>query len=269
MSGPSWYDVLGVEPDASTEEIRASWREQIADLEPGHRRFRLLNEAAEVLLDPERRAAHDAELTPVPAPAATAPEAAADPEPAAAPASDTASDTASDAAGDKQKAAARGLWLVPGWLLTLVGVLAVAAVVLASAATLQSDPERDVSAARSAAERAVVPVLSYDYRTLEEDVAAAQAYMTSDFRDQYDQMVAGILDGNAESRKAVVQTEVVDSAVVRTGQDRVDVLLFVDRPTTNADDTEPIVYKDQVTLQMRRVDGEWLVADLVTSPIQS
>ena len=50
---PSWYDLLGVEPDASADEIRAAWKAAIADLDPGDRRFRALNQAAEVLLDPD------------------------------------------------------------------------------------------------------------------------------------------------------------------------------------------------------------------------
>ncbi len=61
-AGPSWYDVLDVEPDASPEEIRAAWRAGIADLDPTERRFRSLNQAAEVLLDEQSRAAYDAEL---------------------------------------------------------------------------------------------------------------------------------------------------------------------------------------------------------------
>ncbi len=67
--GPGWYDVLDVEPTATTDEIREAWRAAIADLTPSDRRFRLYNQAAEVLLDDEQRAAYDAEL------AAAAPEA--------------------------------------------------------------------------------------------------------------------------------------------------------------------------------------------------
>ena len=51
---PTWYDLLDVPRDASTEEIRAAWKTQIADLEPGDRRFDALNRAAKVLLDPAR-----------------------------------------------------------------------------------------------------------------------------------------------------------------------------------------------------------------------
>ena len=56
----SWYDVLGVDEHASAAEIRRAWTDSIADLSPGDRKFRVCTEAAEVLLDAERRAACDA-----------------------------------------------------------------------------------------------------------------------------------------------------------------------------------------------------------------
>ena len=58
---PTWYDVLGVPRDASADEVRAAWKTQIADLEPGDRRFDALNRAAKVLLDPAARASYDVE----------------------------------------------------------------------------------------------------------------------------------------------------------------------------------------------------------------
>ena len=61
-TGPNWYDLLDVDHDASDTEIRAAWKAAIADLDPTDRRFRVYNQAAEVLLDPARRAAYDAEL---------------------------------------------------------------------------------------------------------------------------------------------------------------------------------------------------------------
>ena len=54
------YDVLDVDPSATADEIRTAWRAAVADLDPTDRRFRAYNQAAEVLLDPERRAAYDA-----------------------------------------------------------------------------------------------------------------------------------------------------------------------------------------------------------------
>src|SRR3954468_2995659 len=62
--GPTWYDVLGVSRDADSEEIRAAWRAATDKFEPGSGsgQFRMFNEAAEVLLDPTRRAAYDESL---------------------------------------------------------------------------------------------------------------------------------------------------------------------------------------------------------------
>ena len=69
---PTWYDVLGVDRDATADEVRTAWRRSIADLDPSDRRFRSANEAAEVLLDADRRRAYDASLPaeeePVPVP---------------------------------------------------------------------------------------------------------------------------------------------------------------------------------------------------------
>src|SRR5512144_2382249 len=63
---PTLYDSLGVPQDASRDEIRKAWRDAADRFEPGEggstRQFRLFNEAAEVLLDPERRKEYDTQL---------------------------------------------------------------------------------------------------------------------------------------------------------------------------------------------------------------
>src|SRR4051794_5980389 len=61
---PTWYDILGVARGASPADIKAAWRAATDKFEPGSgtSQFRLFNEAADVLLDPQRRAAYDAEL---------------------------------------------------------------------------------------------------------------------------------------------------------------------------------------------------------------
>lgn len=63
---PTLYDILGVSQEATRDEIRQAWREAADRFEPGEggstKQFRLFNEAAEVLLDPERRKEYDARL---------------------------------------------------------------------------------------------------------------------------------------------------------------------------------------------------------------
>lgn len=270
---PTWYDVLDVPRDAPAGDVRAAWKDRIADLEPGDRRFDTLNRAAKVLLDPPARAAYDASL----------PDDIADPptddgvEPPlveeGAPVPVTRpTRTQRGLLARRRRSSTAGSPGVPPWLLAGLGVLA-AGLVAAIAWTWTSggaaaaDEDSAVRAAQVAAERAVVPVLSYDYETLEADQREAQALMTGGYREEYDKLFT-VLQENAPRTRTKVSASVVASGVVRAGDDRVQVLVFVDRPTTNKLNAEPVVYKDQVTVSMQRVDGEWLVDDLVTSPAQ-
>ena len=159
---------------------------------------------------------------------------------------------------------------MPGWLLAGLGLLAAGLVAATVWMWVTGDSGGDDSAAREAqvaAERAVVPVLSYDYEHLDEDQKAATALMTGKYRAEYDKLFA-VLEENAPETQTKVTASVVASGIVRASEDRVQVLVFVDRPTTNKLNPEPVVYKDQVTLSMQRVDGAWLVDDMVTSPVQ-
>lgn len=261
MTDPHWYDVLDVEPTASTEEIRDAWRAAIADLTPADRRFRLYNEAAEVLLDDQRRAAYDATLAAEHTAETAEPELPHEPEPEPVPAP-----TPAAATGDR---APRTLPAVSTGLLAGLAVLTVLAVALAGWLFTQpsSGAVDDATAsARAAAEQAVVPVLSYDYRDLEAGRERARDYLTTGYREDYDQLYDGLVTGNAGSTKTVVAAEFVASAVVRGGEDRAEVLVFVNQATTNAQSTQPVVYRNQVRMQMERVDGEWLVDCMVTQP---
>ncbi len=57
----------------------------------------------------------------------------------------------------------------------------------------------------------------------------------------------------------------VASGIVRSGEDRVQVLVFVNRPTLREDLTEPEVFRDQVVMTMERSGDDWLVDDMDTN----
>ena len=254
---PTWYDVLDVPRDASGEEVRSAWKDRIADLEPGDRRFDMLNRAAKVLLDPPARAAYDETIPLVEEGPQARHGSEVDEQPGLVPRRRRSSSTGTVTAAG-----------VPTWLLAGLGVLAAGLVVATAWTWTRGGSAGDDSAARAAqvaAERAVVPVLSYDHESLEADQREAQALMTGGYREEYDKLFT-VLEDNAPQTQTKVSASVVASGVVRASDDRVQVLVFVDRPTTNKLNAEPVVYKDQVTVSMQRVDGDWLVDDLITSP---
>jgi Mce-associated membrane protein len=271
----SWYDLLDVAPDASDAEIRTAWRARVADLDPTDRTFRVYNQAAEVLLDPQRRAAYDAQQQAEQEAEWAAAERPADRSIAAEPiaaepiaAEPTGATPGGATAIEHPPATSSPRWVVPTWLLAAVAALTAVAVAasLFIATTRPSDAavRESTRAAQSAAERAIGPVLSYDYRRLDQDEKAAESYMTASYRRKYDQLFE-VIKENAPRTRTVVTTEVADSGVIRAGEDRVDVLIFVNRPTTNKQTRRPQVYKDQVTARMQKVGNDWLVDCLLTS----
>ena len=115
--------------------------------------------------------------------------------------------------------------MVPAWL--LIG-LAVAVLVVAGAAawldvTQPSDRSVGDATARRPSrrpERAVVPVLSYDARHLDESKAAAEQYLTGDYRTEYDKIFDGIIRQNAPSTGTVVKAQLVRSGSSGPGTTR-------------------------------------------------
>jgi Mce-associated membrane protein len=284
VSAIDLYAVLGVARDASTDEIRAAWKGAVADIDPTDPKLNVFNQAGAVLLDPAKRAKYDAELASADTAdaegsrasgAAGATRPADSPSPLrgsnrpGSPGSAAAAAPAVDLASDKP--ASRG---IPAALLALLALLTLAAMLAAIFAAgplgralpargVPESQQRLVDAA-DAAEKAAVPVLSYDYRHLAADEKAATARMTPAFRKDYEQTFT-LIEQNAPQAEAVVAAKVLGSAIAHSSGKGVDVLLFVDRPTSKKGAKEPVVYRDQVTFSMRLVDGEWLVNDMRTT----
>jgi Mce-associated membrane protein len=300
---PTWYDLLGVERDASTEEIRSAWKAGIADLDPGDRRFRSLNQAAETLLDPQRRAAYDATL---PAEEPEEPEEvpepdqdpsgsqvhlgsrnfSGDPEPEAAADAPAVGGAVTDLRAEKARARAeareqrrlakgdpaepRAGQGVPAWLLGVLAALVLLLAVCAGYLVTQPSDEAiadSTSEAQGAAERAATRILSYDWRTMDEDQAASDALLTPSYRKKFDELFQVLKDNQPTTKTVVTVDQVVASGIVRSGEDRVQVLVFLNRSRTNAQTTEPDQYRDQVVVTMERDGDDWLVDGMDTNSL--
>ncbi|MDQ4111141.1 MAG: J domain-containing protein [Actinomycetota bacterium] len=303
MTSPTWYDLLDVEPDAATDDIRAAWKSAIADLDPTDRRFRTLNEAAAVLLDEAKRAAYDAEL------AALEEASVEDEDPEADETADVEGEVAVVASDDEEPddeepeaeesaAAGRTLPVLPTWALVAAGALALAAVVAAgvvffgqekvatvsnnnvTTSTVQGAVGKQIARnhkllveeqgaeALEAAKKAAVPLLSYDYSKMDESKSKAHAVMTKDYREDYDRLFAVLVDNVPETKTVVKTLAPVDAGVIRVSEDTVQILVLVDRQVTNAQRSTPIGYQEYAMLTMAKVGDEWLVDKVETQPSQ-
>ncbi|ROR89591.1 J domain-containing protein [Nocardioides aurantiacus] len=292
-TSPTWYDVLGVDRTASAATIKQAWREATDKFEPGTGagQFRMFNEAADVLLDPERRAAYDATLTgdtdsaPVPPAAEPTPTVRAEASEPTGPTSTrrglraprrrTATGTAAPTAG-RDGSRVPGFLARPARSTAVLAVLALLVVAVVTAAVLVGLRVQDAAVAQdarseapAAAERAAAAMLSYDYRTLPEDRQRASRYLTGGFKKQYldnftllEKQADGT-DGAAVQSKAVVEASVESSGVVDVSSSgrTVRVLVFVNQ-VSEKEGADPQIFQNRVQMTMQDVDGRWLVSNL-------
>ena len=272
----SWYDVLGVDETATAAEIRSAWRESIADLDPGDRRFRLYNEAAEVLLDDERRAAYDAELAAAGVSGddeamratddlATTP--ADEPDPEARPErAEPATETAAAPAPEPEPAGAgsgRTLPWVPGWLLAGLAVMLLLVTVTASYLQVTGSDAvaaDDAADEATAAARTSVPlVFTYDYRYPDRDKDRALRVLTGDLKAQYDELWAKAIGPNLEKSKGFAKTTSATAGVACVSDDgqRVGVLVVLDSEAGNVKQTQKLTLA--FTATMVEKEGDWLI----------
>lgn len=241
---PSHYQTLGVRPGAKPGAIEKAWRRQTAKQGPGSTRLTGLNAAAEVLLDPVKRAAYDAEL------------AAAAPPPA------------EDAVWDEAPS-----WSTPVKLIALVllPILALGAVAVAIIFTVQSDHRADAARsalqAQSVTESSLASVLAYDYRKLDQDRSRATALLTPKLKKSFDEsfdLLAKGKDGTAGAAvqtKTVVTAKTVGTAVMAAAPDRVTVLAFVNQTATHGDQA-PRSFANRVRVVLVKHGDDWLIDEL-------
>lgn len=251
MSSPSWYDLLGVAPDATPSEIKAAWRDATDKFEPGSgsSQFSLFNEAADVLLNPQKRNAYDAELAggvragttdptvevdpvkTVPAPSVDdqdADGAGTEVEAAPVPSEYEAAVAAAESAEDAQTGRSARLreLMTSTVALAVVGVLAVASLAFATVVFIKTDlgeKADEYKAGRNAAAAAVSAlsaVLSYDYRQLdtpaklEASLNAVTANMTPDLAERYRTAFTTVCRPDIDSpATAVDRKSIVTSAI--------------------------------------------------------
>ncbi len=296
---PTWYDVLGISRDASPAEIKAAWRNATDKFEPGSGsgQFRMFNEAADVLLDPEHRAAYDATLDAEPAheqpvdPADHRPleEPAPPPPPAPlheesvhdGPAVGVQTQGAPEAGRPDQPVAPKRSGIGTAVLATLgalnvvtLGILAVLTLaVLVGTAFAGVEVRQQSSAidarkeAPAAAEQAAKAILSYDYRRLPTDRKRAKEFLTTDYQKDYEKtfkLLEKQKDGTAGAAvqtKTSVSATVLGSGVMDADPDTARVLVFVNQ-TSKRPGRDPQIFQNRVAMTMNKVEDRWLVDSL-------
>lgn len=126
--------------------------------------------------------------------------------------------------------------------------------------------ERSRTEAVNAARQAARDILSYDYRSLQSDIAKAKSETTGLFAKQYSGSASTLLAQAAELRAIVQATPASPPAIVSATADQVVVLVFVDQASVKqpAGQKTPATRIDQsrVRMTMTKVGNAWKVSQL-------
>lgn len=154
----------------------------------------------------------------------------------------------------------RGLVVVVTSALAAISVLAGA---VAAVGAMRASHAQAVQVARTealASAAAGVPVaLSYNYRHLDRDFAAAEARLTPRFRRQYAAVTAKQVEALATKYHVTSTAEITASAVVSAEADRVVLLVFVNQTSTNSLRSAPRLDRSRIDVTMARTGGRWLI----------
>jgi len=273
---PTWYDALGVPRDATADQIKAAWRNATDRFEPGSGgQFKMFNEAAAVLLDPEARRRYDATLPSERVVDEPVEPIAADPTPAPPPPTTPAApvdEPAPEAARTGRDGfLVRTLGGLGALALGILAVLTLAVVVIAVVLGVKVHQEAGVITTRdeapAAAERAAKAMLSYDYRTLPADRERAGGYLTDGFKKTYLKNFALLekqkdgTPGAAVQTKTVVTSSVLGSGVMDAEDNDARVLVFVNQ-VSKRPGADPQIFQNRVAMKMEKVGDRWLVDNL-------
>jgi len=150
-------------------------------------------------------------------------------------------------------------------VLLVAGLVAVAVLGWRYREGVQAEQAR--GQALTAARQAAPVVLSYDYRHLDRDFAAARARLTGHFRDEYSKTTTTVVGPTARKYHGVVKATVAQptggspaASVISASADRAVVLLFVNQVTTSTQVSGSRVDLNRVRMTLTRTAGDWKVS---------
>ncbi|MGW0392098.1 hypothetical protein ACWDYJ_14650 [Streptomyces sp. NPDC003042] len=152
-------------------------------------------------------------------------------------------------------------------LLSIVVLLALAAT--ATLAWKHREAERTTearAAALTAARKAAPVILSYDYRHLDRDFAAARGHLTGPFLDQYSKTTETVVAPTAKTYSGVVKAAVATgdatpaASVISASPDKAVVLLFMNQLTTSTQIATPRLDLNRVRMTLVRTPQGWKVS---------
>ena len=161
----------------------------------------------------------------------------------------------SRAAAEDPRRAARLLVLVVAGLAVLTGLLAYQL-------WRYQRTERATREASAVAADSVDKLLSYNFVTVDHQVADTEGLLTGGFKSSYADLVARQIAGPAKAQQVAVQTQVVAHSVVSGSPDEVVLLLYLNQQSEAAAKPDPTLTGSRLLVTLQRSSDKWLISGL-------
>lgn len=103
--------------------------------------------------------------------------------------------------------------------------------------------------------------LSYDYRTLANDMEVAEARMTPSFRKEYKATMAAVR-ANTVKNKIVLQADVVSSSIITATERKAQLLVFINQTTSAQATKAQQLDRNSLIVTLERGKGDWMLSKL-------
>jgi Mce-associated membrane protein len=147
-----------------------------------------------------------------------------------------------------------------------VGLLGAVALVLAIAAGALFVADRQAAAdakagddALAAARSAAETLFSYDYRSIDDNIAAGKKVVTGSLASDYS-ATSAVVKPAAVDTKAIVKATVSEAAVVSAASDKVVVLLYLNQATQSKNLQGTKLDLNRVRMTMVPTGGDWKIS---------
>ena len=105
--------------------------------------------------------------------------------------------------------------------------------------------------------------LSYDHKSLKNDMEVARARITPSFRKEYDSTMAQVRD-NTIKNEIVLEAVAVSSAIIKATEHKATVLVFVNQTTTagSGKNRKQQLSQNSLVITLTRGEGDWAMSKL-------
>jgi Mce-associated membrane protein len=102
-------------------------------------------------------------------------------------------------------------------------------------------------------------VFGYDFQTIERSMTEAAAYLTPEYRREFQDRVNKDIIPQARDRQIVTQADVVGVGLLEAQRDSGSVMVYLNRTVTDKA-RQPAYDGSRLKVDYKKVDGEWLIS---------